>query len=394
MRWSWPATIPGMAPRASGDRLPWIVPVSTAAPLALLAVAVAVGEEGRNPQLRLLDPSGITLLLAGSLPVAVSRRLPRAAYLVAMISIGAYQALGYTISSPYFLGVLFTAYAAAAPHKRRQSALLASLSIPTYSVGALLRGHPEVVFIVPVLTFAAFIAGQIASELRAASARREARARADDQLRMLTDERLRIARELHDVISHSIATIGVQAGVAAHVLDEQPEQAREALLAIKAVSKDAMRDLAGMLRVLRQSDDADSREPAPGLERLPELLEGARRSGVTVRLHVDGPASRLTPATDLAAFRAVQEALTNVIRHAPGASAEVNLRYARDLVQIEVVDDGRRQRDGDPSSLPGTGHGLSGLRARAAALGGTLEAGPRTTGGFRVSMCLPTGTGS
>ena len=383
-----------MAPRPGADRLSWIVPASAAAILALLAVGVAAGEEARNPPLRLLDPSGIALLLAGTLPVAVSRRWPRAAYLVAMISIGIYQALGYTIDSPYFLGVMFTAYAAAAPDKRRQSALLASLTIPIYSVGALLRGRPEMALPLPVLTFAAFVAGQITSELRAASARREARARADEQLRMLTEERLRIARELHDVISHSIATIGVQAGVAAYVLDEHPEQTREALLAIKAVSRDAMRDLAGMLRVLRQSEDADSRQPAPGLERLPELLEGARRSGVNVGLQVDGPASRLTPATDLAAYRVVQEALTNVIRHAPGASAEVHLRYAADLVQIEVIDDGGGQSNGSASSVPGTGHGLSGLHERAVALGGTLEAGPLLSGGFRVWMCLPTGTGS
>src|SRR5262249_41087959 len=198
-----PSTIRGVVPRASGDRLSWILPVSTAALLAVLAVGVAVGEEGRNPQLRLLDPPGIMLLLTGSVPVAVSRLWPRAAYLVAVISIGAYQALGYTINSPYFLGVLFTAYAAAASDKRWRSVLLASLTIPISAVGALVRGRAEVVFIVPVLTFAAFVAGQIASELRAASARREARARADDQLRMLTEERLRIARELHDVISHS-----------------------------------------------------------------------------------------------------------------------------------------------------------------------------------------------
>jgi signal transduction histidine kinase len=237
---------------------------------------------------------------------------------------------------------------------------------------------------------AAFLAGQVASELRAASLRREAQAREEQEQRMLTEERLRIARELHDVISHSIATIGVQAGVAAHVLDEHPEQAREALLAIKAVSRDAMRDLRGMLGVLRQSGDPDQREPAPGLARLPELVEQVRGAGLAVQLAVEGTPAALTPATDLAAYRVVQEALTNVIRHAPGASAEVHVQYAPECVQIEVLDDGRAPANGALATTPGTGHGLNGLRERALALGGTLQAGQTGSGGFRVLARLPT----
>lgn len=210
---------------------------------------------------------------------------------------------------------------------------------------------------------------------------------------MLTEERLRIARELHDVISHSIATIGVQAGVAAHVLDQQPDQAREALLSIKDLTRDAMRDLRGMLRVLRESEDHLEREPAPRLEGLHELVDRVRGSGVSVKLQIDGHVRPLSPATDLAAYRAVQEALTNVIRHAPGASADVHVQYGPDSVQIEVTDDGGREQHPDSSKAPGTGLGLSGLRERASALGGTLEAGPTRPSGFRVCMWLPTGSG-
>jgi signal transduction histidine kinase len=359
---------------------------------AVLAIGISLGEQARTPGVRLLDPTGVALLLGGALPVAVARLWPRAAYLVAALSIGGYQALGYATDSPYFLGVLVAAYMAAAPGHRWRSAGLALLALPIYGAGAALRGRPDLLYAMTLLTAIAFLAGQVASELRAASVRREAQAREEQQQRMLTEERLRIARELHDVISHSIATIGIQAGVAAHVLDEHPEQAREALLAIKAVSRDAMRDLRGMLGVLRQSTEDEEREPAPGLARLPELVEQVRGAGVQLRLAVDGVPAPLTPATDLAAYRVVQEALTNVIRHAPGASAEVQVCYAPDTIDIEIRDDGRADPSGHVVSTPGSGYGLSGLRERTLALGGTLEAGRTDSGGFRVHACLPTST--
>ena len=380
--------------QTTGERTRWLVSALAAAVLAVLAIGVAMGEQGRFADVRPLDGPGVGLLLGGSLPLVVSRRWPIVAYLIALMSIGAYQALGYTINSPYFLGLLFSAYSAATPGKWWQATGLALLAFPISAASAALRGQLEPTYVLPlpVLTAAAFIAGQIASEMRAASVAREARTREVEQQRMLTEERLRIARELHDVISHSIATIGVQAGVAAHVLDQQPEQAREALLIIKELSRDAMRDLRGMLRVLRQTEDLEEREPAPGLGRLPELVDRIRGSGVAVQLQVEGAVRPLTPATDLAAYRAVQEALTNVIRHAPGASAQVHLEYGEDSLRVEVTDDGRVEQNGRASTLPGTGLGLSGLRERASALGGTFEAGPIGSTGFRVSMRLPTGS--
>jgi len=383
-----------MAAQLAGERIGWLIRALAAAVLAVLAIGVAIGEQARFPAVRPLDVPGVILLLGGCVTVILSRRWAVTAYLIALSSIGAYQSLGYTINSPYFLGLLFTAYAAAGPGHRWRSTGLALLALPISAVGAVMRGDLELMYVLPlpVLIAAAFVTGQVANELRAASAAREARTREMEQLRMLTEERLRIARELHDVISHSIATIGVQAGVAAHVLDQQPEQAREALLTIKDLSRDAMRDLRGMLRVLRQSEDGEDREPAPGLERLPELVDRVRASGVAVQLQVEGRVRSLTPATDLAAYRAVQEALTNVIRHAPGAAASVRLEYAEDSVRIEVTDDGGGPQNGFGSSVSGTGLGLSGLRERASALGGTLEAGPQDPRGFRVSMRLPTGS--
>jgi signal transduction histidine kinase len=372
----------------------WPISALAAAALALLAIGVAVGEQGRFADMRPLDGLGVATLLGGCLPLLLSRRRPVAAYLITLISIGAYEALEYTINSPYFLGLLFTSYAAAAPGHRWRSTGLALLSLPIFLVGAALRGQLELTYVlpIPILIVAAFIAGQVANEMRAATAARKARAREAEQLRMLTEERLHIARELHDVISHSIATIGVQAGVAAHVLDQQPEQAREALVTIKDLSRDALRDLRGMLRVLRETEHSESLEPAPGLERLQELVDRVCASGIAVRVRVEGSVRSLTPATNLAAYRTVQEALTNVIRHAPSASASVQVEYAADSVRIEVTDDGGLPQSGLASTLSGTGLGLSGLRERASALGGTLEAGPTSSQGFRVCVRLPIGS--
>src|SRR5262249_20839430 len=139
-------------------------------------------------------------------------------------------------------------------------------------------------------------------------------------------------------------------------------------------------------------DDGADRQPAPGLERLPELIERVRASGVAVQLQVEGQVRPLTPATNLAAYRAAQEALTNVIRHAPGASTSVCLEYAPESVRSEVNDDGGVSSSAVGTWEPGTGLGLSGLRERASALGGTLEAGPTSPRGFRVCMRLPTGS--
>ena len=390
----------GMALRAASDRFSWVGPVVTALVLAALAVGVAAAEQGRGPQLRVLDPLGIALLLAGSATVALPKRWAAPAYLVALVSISAYQALGYTVQSPYFLGLLLSGYRAAEHAHRRRTAVLALLGFPLGAIGAIASGRPELAYGLPSIALAALVAGQVASELRAASAQRERQARAEHERLLVSEERLRIARELHDVISHSIATIGIQAGVAAHVLDQHPEQVREALLAIMAVSRDAMRDLRGMLGVLREAQEGtEAREPAPGLARLPDLVDRVRGSGVDISLDVTGQLISLTPATDLAAYRVVQEALTNVIRHAaPGVSAQVHVAYDSTQLRVEVVDDG-----GKPTSImpvdsadygsthgKGTGHGLMGLRERIAALGGTLQAGPTVDRGYCVAVSLPT----
>jgi signal transduction histidine kinase len=217
--------------------------------------------------------------------------------------------------------------------------------------------------------------------------RAEARRASEDEARRRAgEERLRIARELHDVLAHDISLINVQAGVALHLIDERPEQAREALAAIKLASKDALGELRSVLDALRAEGPAP-RAPTAGLARLDEVVAGAAAAGLRVDTAVEGVVEPLPAAVDLAAFRIVQEAVTNVIRHAGPATAAVRLRYGPGDLVVEVCDDGRG------GVANGHGNGLAGMAERAAALGGTLDAGPRSGGGFRVYARLPRGPG-
>ncbi|WP_405933135.1 sensor histidine kinase [Streptomyces sp. NBC_00827] len=206
--------------------------------------------------------------------------------------------------------------------------------------------------------------------------------RAQAARRRADEERLRMARELHDVLAHSISVINVQAGVGLALLDSDPEQARTALTTIKAASKEALGEVRQVLDTLRAPGDAP-RTPAPGLDRLPELVEQAGRAGLTVE--IQGEAPKLTPGTDLAAFRIVQEALTNVVRHSGSRHARVLVDSTEGALRLRIDDDG----PATGADAGGSGNGLAGMRERAAALGGTIEAGPRDDGGFRVLAELP-----
>jgi signal transduction histidine kinase len=204
------------------------------------------------------------------------------------------------------------------------------------------------------------------------------------------EERLLVARDVHDVVGHSLAVINMQAGVALHVLDRRPEQARVALDAIRQSSKDALDELRGTLAVFRRTDAADdSRRPAAGLGQIEQVITKVTESGRSVELTVSGEGGSLPAAVDLAAYRIVQESLTNFVRHAGPASAQVRITYEPRQVTVEVTDDGRHT-----AQHPGpSGTGIVGMRERATAVGGALDAGPRPEGGFRVVARLPYGNG-
>jgi signal transduction histidine kinase len=211
------------------------------------------------------------------------------------------------------------------------------------------------------------------------------RTRAEESRRRAGEQRMAIARELHDVLAHHISLISVQAGVALHLMDEQPEQARTALTAIRAASRESLGELRSVLELLRHGEEGAPRAPAPGLEALDALVERTSAAGLPVTVEVTGTARPLPAAVGLAAYRIVQEALTNVTRHAGRpATATVRLGYAPDQLTVEVTDDGPGAED-----TTGTGSGLLGMAERAAALGGQLDAAPRPDGGFRVTARLP-----
>ncbi|MGW0751316.1 sensor histidine kinase [Streptomyces sp. NPDC002587] len=230
-------------------------------------------------------------------------------------------------------------------------------------------------------------------------AERAERTRDEEARRRVAEERLRIARDLHDVVAHHIALVNVQAGVAAHVMDRRPDQAKEALAHVRDASRSALNELRATVGLLRQSGDPEApTEPAPGLAVLDELVDTFRHAGLPVEVIVqlgreDGP---LPAAADLAAYRVVQEALTNVRKHAgPGARAEVSVVRVGPSVEVTVLDDGgdppANASDSAPESDGGGGHGLLGMRERTGALGGSCFAGPRYGGGYRVHAILPVG---
>jgi signal transduction histidine kinase len=207
----------------------------------------------------------------------------------------------------------------------------------------------------------------------------------EEAKRAVGDEQARIARELHDVIAHTVSVIVVQAGAASDVFDSRPDQAKAALRSIEESGRDALRELRRLLA--GDSGSPDPTEPQPGLARLEELAEPLQVGGLDVTVRREGEARELPAGVDLSAYRIVQEALTNTLRHARAAHAEVTVRYGDTEVEVEVRDDGRGASAADANGAPG--RGLVGMRERAALLGGTLEAGQLPGGGYRVHARLP-----
>ena len=328
------------------------------------------------------------LLLAGPAALVVRRRFPVAVYATAFASTLAYVSLGYP-RGPVFLGLI--------------AAFLTVVLAGHRVVGwvGLAAGYvaflwAEVVFQdvhapgwAALVGLAAWLrvraAAGVGLRIRRIRAEETARGREEEARRRAGEERLRIARELHDVLAHNISLINVQAGVALHLMDEQPDQARTALTAIKVASKDALGELRSVLDVLRQVGEGVPRSPTAGLEDLDRLVSGATAAGIDVRVVTSGTPRPLPPSVDLAAFRIVQEALTNVTRHAGQATATISLTYGDTGLTVQVEDDG----PGGATNGAGGGNGIRGMRERARALGGQLEAGPKPDGGFRVTASLP-----
>jgi signal transduction histidine kinase len=201
----------------------------------------------------------------------------------------------------------------------------------------------------------------------------------------VADERARIARELHDVVAHSVSVMVVQAGAALHTLPADDVDTAESLGSIETTGRQALVELRHMLGILRQADDEQGLTPLPGIAQVGVLCEQIREAGLPVDVRVEGQATTLPPGLDLAAYRIVQEALTNTLKHAGAAHACVTIRYGAHSLELEITDDGQP----GASTVDGAGHGLVGMRERVALYGGVLDAGRSAEGGFGVRARLP-----
>ena len=358
---------------------------------AVCAVAFGSLALSDEPAARAVDVGAYGLLATGAAALVLRRRRPVAVLTtvagVALVSF----ALGYPGGPPTVV-LMAAIYAAAAAARQPWAwaavALFAGMG-STYR--ALFEGDPLVSIALNSALFVlvALLGDAVASRraLREEAAARVARAeeeRERDAQRRVLDERLRIARELHDVMAHTISTVTVQAGAAADSLDDQPEAARTAVEAIRDSTRQAMSELRATVSVLRDGDQPSPLAPTPRLVDLPSLVASVQHAGLTVDLQVEAGPLPLPAAVELTGYRLVQEALTNVVRHAGAATATVVIVREGDRLLVTVDDDGRGI---GAASQPG--FGLQGMRERAEAVGGQLHAGPRTHGGFRVRADLP-----
>ncbi|MEO5941761.1 MAG: sensor histidine kinase [Candidatus Limnocylindrales bacterium] len=362
--WAWPGYFPIASRWSQVDWIDYLGPFLYAllTPLPLLV--------RRTQPVLALGGSILALAAAG----IVSRE---PATPVVGIFLGAYSVGRYTTSRTVSIGTLIGAIA----------------------LGAIAAVHGEgldlwFIFMVAILV-GIWLTGDTARtrDLRAEhleerAARHEAEAQSA-AARAADDERTRIARELHDVIAHNVSVMVVQAAAAGRVIDADPDQARASLATIEATGREALTEMRRLLGVLRAGEPSPS-APQPSLVRLPELVAEMQASGLPVELTVVGTPRPLPPGVDLSAYRVVQEALTNALRHAGPSATRVVVRYDGDALDVEIVDQGRTVGDAAAPGADGSGgHGLAGMRERVALVRGELEAGPRPGGGFRVRARLP-----
>jgi signal transduction histidine kinase len=354
----------------------------------LLAIGLAGTDRAAAQQpdwVRPLDGWAYALLVVAAAALLLRRPAPRAAAAVCGLATTVYLAAGYAYG-PILLCLPAAVWAVASRRPWREAAAwTGALVLVTGVAPALGRspGEGGLIHLVWATGWAAVVGGVAAiSAARQVRRRSEAGVRAEQARRAVSEERLQMAQDVHDGVGHGLAVIAMHAGVALHVLDRDPERARELLSTIQATSREALDGLRADLDRWRAPDDAAARRPTPGLEELPRLLERMRAGGLRLTGWID-PGPDVPEDVGAAAYRIVQESLTNVLRHAGGAAAEVRLRHRDGRLEIEVRDSGTGTGSGTPGS------GIAGMRGRAAAVGGELTTGPAPDGGFVVRAALP-----
>ncbi|WP_411105917.1 sensor histidine kinase [Streptomyces sp. cmx-4-9] len=386
-------------------------PLATDAVLAFGAfVAMVVGSfadphgpHGPTFGTRTPEPFSLVLMLVGAAALVFRRRRPRAV-LAVTCGLSLLELTTGEPRAPVVMCAVIALYTLAARTDRPTTWRIGLLTMAGLTGVAMLAGplpwYAQENLGIFAWTGMAAAAGDAVRSRRAfvdairERAERAEQSREEEARRRVAEERLRIARDLHDVVAHHIALVNVQAGVAAHVMDKRPDQAKEALAHVRDASRSALNELRATVGLLRQSGDPEApTEPAPGLAVLDALVDTFLHAGLPVRVMVqlgreEGP---LPAAVDLAAYRVIQEALTNVRKHAgTGARAEVSVVRVGACVEVTVLDDGGSAAAPAPEPAEaGGGHGLLGMRERATALGGSCSAGPRFGGGYRVHAVLP-----
>ena len=383
---------------ATGAALLW-----TAMAVDLATRPLAAGQSASTPAAYLW-----AALIAG--PFAVHRRFPVTAIVVSDLALIGYG-LGHYSAFPGY--ATFALVFAVALHAGRRRALVVYLAGMAGLAGALLLQPPSVAtawsWISILLTVTvAWLAGENLKARRARrrheldeahrkaeqgadEARRLIQQQAEEERRAISAERLRIARDLHDIVAHSMSVIAVQAGVAHHIIDERPQVAGAALSSIEVTAREGLVEMRRMLGMLRSEDDATDHAPttpAQGLRDLDRLMSQFRSTGLTVEATDRDHTTDLPPALDISAYRIIQEGLTNVLRYG-GPVAHLDIQRSPTQLRLEIRDDGR-PRSSKPST-PGSGHGLTGIRERAALFDGTVQAEPAPGGGFRLTVELPIG---
>ncbi|WP_020658971.1 sensor histidine kinase [Amycolatopsis benzoatilytica] len=357
----------------------WAIAAGVAAALLVIGLAEQHPAGG-------LAPMGYLLLAAGGLALAGHRRAPRAVLAATGLSVLGYEAVGIDVPA---LAYLFAVYAAVRAGHWVVAVVASVVMVGALPLALLVSPHAWTVSEAfahnrDVLQLAWLVAAGLAGEaLRQAERRADEaeRTREETARRRADEERLHIARELHDSLTHQISVIKVQAEAAVHVARKRGEQVPEALLAIREAGREAASELRATLQALRDDD----RSPPRGLDHVPDLVARARTTGLDATLTIAGDLAGLPAAVDRTAYRIVQESLTNIGRHAAAATASVRIDCGPAALVIRIDDDGA----GQPDSAPASGVGLIGMRERVIALGGRLRAGPRGEGGFTVQAELP-----
>ncbi|MER5218795.1 sensor histidine kinase [Streptomyces flaveus] len=374
--------------------------VADAVMVLALFGCVALGASINIPGLDQPEESWPAELLAGisCLTMLKGRSHPRTAVVVTTVCTVIIGALGYLLTPLLLAPLMLALYLAAVATDPRSTRVYGVVTIAVVVITAVLDNptSQEVLLrtVGPVLWLLLPLVGGSKARLRhaylesvQARAAHAERTREEEARLRVAEERMRIARELHDVVAHHMAVANAQAGTALHLAPTHPEQSQKLLAQLAGTTSSALLELRATVGVLRQTGDPDteSLEPSPGLDRLPELISICVSAGLDVTVTTEGEPQPLSPGVDLTAYRIIQEALTNATKHASDHAAHVKLTYSGPQLLITVTNEGAAI----PPAVPGGGFGLMGMRERAHSVGGDLHAGPRPEGGFEVSTALP-----